>query len=236
MTGSERRGETARRARAQTTLPALAVALVLVTVLAGLGLSMADGAITGASRTPDERRAAAAIADHLVTTDGPLADRANVLNDSRVQRFDSDALRRTAPPAREYAVRVALDGRTVAETGSTVGGTTIHRLVLVETTTTHTLRPSFDSGATVTLPRRTRDVTLALAPPNGTRVWTVKSNARVRLHNDSGLTGRFQVSTVPYETTTLRFFYAGSLAAGDVIITSEAPRTTKARLTVTVDA
>lgn len=222
--------------RAQTSLQALGVALVLVAALAGLGLTMAEGAIEGAQRTPAERRAAAAIADHLVEPASPLTARANVLNRSKVRSFDAAALERAVPAAAEHDVRVSLAGEPVAATGSVGGGPTINRLVLVETPGTQTLRPPFEGATEVTLPRRTDSVTLTIDPPNGTTVSTVTSNARVLLHSDTGLDGRFTVDTVPYETTTLRFRYAGTLSAGDITIRYRAPQTTKARLTVTADA
>ncbi|GGO01481.1 MULTISPECIES: DUF7263 family protein [Haloarcula] len=219
--------------RAQTTLPAVGIALVLLTVVTALGLAMADSAITSADRTPDERRVAAATADLLVDADGPLTDRANVLSQSRVASFDAAALRRTAPPASEYAVAVELDGTRLAATGDTVDGTTIRRLVLVERRTRATVEPN---GTSVTLPRRAENATVTITPPPGTSVWTVRANDRVLLHNGSGLRGTFAVDLPTYETTQLQFQTAGQLPDGSVRITYDAPRTTKATLAVTVDA
>ena len=217
--------------RGQTTLPAVAVALVVLTVVTALGLFVADSAIVGADRTPGERRVAAVTAAQLVAADGPLAVRANVLNQSAVTEFDAAALGNLTGPG--YGATVTLDGATVAATDAAAGGTTIRRLVLVETTTAERIEPD---GTSVTLPRRARNVTLTLSPPDGTTVSTVRANDRVLLHNDSGLAGSFEVALSGYETTELRFQTAGTLPDGAIAVEYEAPATTKATLAVTVDA
>jgi hypothetical protein len=222
--------------RAQTSLPALGIALVLLTVVTGLGVAMADTAIAGADRTPDERRVAAAIADRFVAADGPLATRSNVLNQSRVSRFDRAALERSAPPAGEYAVSVEVADEEVASSGTVHSGTRISRLVVVESRETRTLTPDLATTDAVTLPRRSAQATITIAPPAGTTVWTVRANDRVVLHNRSGLNGSYEVPLVPYETTELRFQRAGRLESGNVTISYDAPRSTKESLVVTVDA
>lgn len=222
-----------RVGRAQTTLPAVAVALVVLTVVTGIGLAMADAAITGADRTPDERRVAAATAAQLVSPDGPIAERANVLNSSEVSGFDAAALTAVTPAASEYDIEVTLDDSRIAASGEPDGGQTIRRLVLVEERSVETLTPA---GTRVTLPRRADSATITLRPPDGTAVWTVRAGDRVVLHNNSGLRGTFEVSLPRYETTELRFQTAGALAEGDIQIAYDAPRTRKATLAVTVDA
>lgn len=217
--------------RAQTTLPAVAVALVLLTVVTAVGLFMADSAITGADRTPDERRVAASTAAHLVAANGPVSVRANVLNGSALAAFDAAALGNLTGPS--YAAEVRVDGATIAATDDATGGTTIRRLVLVETTSAERLEPD---GTSVTLPRRASNVTITLTPPDGTTVSTVRANDRVVLYNESGLDGSFEVQVSRYETTELRFQTAGGLTDGAVEVTYDAPTTTKATLAVTVDA
>jgi len=219
--------------RAQTTLPSVAVALVVLTVVTAIGIAMADSAITGAERTPDERRVAAATADQLVTADGPLGERANVLNSSLIATFDSARLQEITQSASAYDIDVRLDGTTVAASGNPTDGATIHRLVLVEETTEESLEPD---GTAVTIPQRADSATITLTPPDGASVWTVRANDRVLLHNESGLRGTFEVELVPYETTELRFQTAGSLSDDTVRVEYETPQTTKATLTVTVDA
>jgi hypothetical protein len=207
------------------------VALVLLTVVTAVGLFMADSAITGADRTPDERRVAAATAAQLVAADGPVSARANVLNGSALATFDAAALGNLTGSS--YAAEVRVDGTPIAVTDDATGGTTIRRLVLVETTSTERLEPD---GTSVTLPRRASGVTIILTPPDGTTVSTVRVNDQVVLHNESGLDGTFEIQVPPYQTTELRFQAAGGLPDGAVEITYDAPTTTKATLAVTVDA
>lgn len=229
-----RRALTAHSTRqAQTTLPAVAVALVLLTGVTALGLAMADTAITAADRTPDERRVAAATADRLVAPDGPLGTRANVLNKSRTAAFDGATLQKAAPATAEYDVEVRLGGEPIAISDDASGGTTLRRLVLVERTTEETLAPN---GTRVTLPRRVTNATITLTPPAGTTVWTVRANDRVLLSNQSGLRGSFDVELAQYETTQLRFQVAGVLDDDAIEIAYQSPQTTKATLAVTVDA
>jgi len=233
---TERRCVPANSPRAQTSLAALGIALVLLTVVTSLGIAIADTAIAGADRTPDERRVAAATADQLVAADGPLAARSNVLNQSQVDNFDRAALERSAPPASEYAVSVELADEEIARSGTVQGGTRISRLVVVEARERRTLTPDLTTTDAVTLPRRSAQATVTIDPPAGTTVWTVRANDRVVLHNRSGLHGSYEVPLVPYETTELRFQRAGRLEPGNVTIGYDAPRSTKETLVVTVDA
>jgi len=219
--------------RAQTTLPALGVALVLLTAVTGLALAMGDAAITGADRSPDERRTAAAVADALVAADSPVTVRANVLGQSKLETFDRRDLVTTAPPASEYAVRVGLDGTELASHGTVDSGTTIRRVVLLETETRETLEPQ---GTSVTLPRRTDRAEIRIDPPSGTSVWTVTAGERVVLHDESGLDGTYTVTLDPYETTRLGFQSAGGLEDGNITVSYDATQSTKATVAVTVDA
>lgn len=228
--------DSAGTGRAQTSLPSLAVALVLLTVVTGLGLTVADGTLTRHERSPNEQRLAAATAERLVAPDGPLTARANVLNASRVATFDRGRLVRTVPAARNHTVAVSLNGSRLASTGTPAGGTTVRRIVLVERRSTRTVTPNVSGTGSVTLPRRTATATVSISTPPGTQLWTVRANDRVVLHNRSGLGGTFTVSLVSYETTTLRFEGAGAVPRGSVTVTYAPPRTTKATVAVTVDA
>jgi len=221
--------------RGQTTFPALAVALVVLTAVTGLALLAADTAITAADRTPAERHAAAAVADRLVAASGPLAVRANVLNGSRVDRFDEHRLRSVVSPRSTRSISVDLDGRTLVRTGESAGGVTVERIVLVERHRTRRIHTDLGDGRRMTLPRRTSAATVTIDAPNGTDIWTVRAGKRVLLHNASGLNGSFDVSLVRTRTTTLVFRAAGDLSRADVTVAYDAPRTRKATLAVTVD-
>ncbi len=219
--------------RAQTTLPAVAVALVLLTLVTALGLGLADSAITSAERSPDERRVAAATAARLVAADGPVADRGNVLNGSRVDGFDAATLRAAVPATAGYAIDVDLGDDTVATTGNAERGTTIRRLVLLERTDTRSISPE---SRRVTLPRRATSATVTFSPGNGTAVRTMRVNDQVRLHDDSGLRGAYEVDLTAYRTTRIEFQTPGRVRNGTVHVAYETPRTTKTTLSVTVDA
>jgi hypothetical protein len=223
------------KARAQSSLPALAVALLLVTVVTGISLGMASGAITGADREPGERRVAVSLADGLVGAESPLTVRPNVLDESRVAGFDGTALRTAFPVTDDTAVRVSLAGQSLAATGSPTDGTTIRRLVIVEERTRETLTPALGWQRGVTLPRRSDRATLSLQPPPGTTVETVRANERVALHADSGLNGTYQVALSRFETTTFEFEANGPLPPGSVRIEYDSIESRKATLVVTAD-
>jgi len=221
--------------RAQTGLPALAIALLVLTVLTGLGLAVADGALTSAERNADERRVATSLADRLVAAESPLTERANVLNATRLNRLDASGVERSFPVADGRNFRLRVNGSTVATTGGVGGGATFRRLVVVERQQTRTLQPDLGSTRAITLPRRTTKATVDVSPPPNTTVTTVRANDRVLLRNTSGLAGQFEVALSRFETTRFRFESTGSLPAGSVTITYAAPETTKTSLVVTVD-
>lgn len=221
--------------RAQTGLHALAVALLALTVVTGVGLAVASGSLAGADRDASERRTATSLSSGLVAESSPLTDRANVLNASEVTALDADGLASAFPVAETVrGVRLELNDTTLAATGDLDGGTTVRRLVLVERRDTRTLTPSFDRHRSVTLPRRAGGATVTVQP--GTDVTRVRANDRVVLRNASGLTGTFTVELSRYETTTLEFGGSGPIADGDVTVEYEPATTVKARLGVTVDA
>ena len=225
-------GRSARRGQAN--LVAVGVALVVLTAVAGVSLVIADDALAGAQRDPGERRLAVGLSERLVAADGPLTDRGNVLNATHLQRLDGDRLQTLFPAAETGAVRVALDGDTLARTGDASGGTTVRRVVLVQERSTVTVTPPLRTGA-VSLPRRTPWVRLRIDPARAT-VRTVRANGRVVLHDPDGLTGTYRVRTSRFETTRLTVDATGPLREGDVVVTYAPAETTKAVLEVTVDA
>ena len=211
--------------RGQANLPALAVALLVVTTTAALAVVVADGAFTSAQRDAGERATAAAVADRLVAADSPLTERRNVLNASRL---DAGAVGSVVPD--ETAVRVAVDGDPIYERGDPTGPTA-RRVAVVAERQRVTLEPPLSSG-TVTLPRRSPRATIGIDP--GAGVETVRANGRVVLYDPAGITGEHEVNLSRYETTKLRF--DGSPEDDQVRVTYYPRRTTKGRLEVTVDA
>lgn len=222
--------------RGQTSLPALAIALLVLTVVTGLGLAIADGALASAERNADERRVASSLAQRLVASDSPLTERTNVLNHTRLNRLDGTRLRSLFPVADgTHDVLVRANETTVASTGAVSRGTTFRRLVVVEDEQNRTLRPALGRQRTVTLPRRTRGARLDITPPADATVTTVRANDRVLLRNSSGLSGQFDVDLSWFETTELRFQGTGQLPSGAITISYRTPETTKTSLVVTVD-
>ncbi|WP_135533607.1 DUF7263 family protein [Halostella pelagica] len=223
--------------RGQANMPALLVALLALTAVAGIGTLVADDAFGGATRDADGQRIATGLSERLVRADSPLADRANVLNGSETASLTAAELESLFPVVQNRSVRVSLDDETLAQTGRVDGGTTVRRIVLVERREAVTITPSLGSNSeqSVTLPRRTENVTVELSPPVGTTVRTVRANGRVVLHDDSGLSGTETVSVSRYETTALTFEATDRLPDGSVTVTYYPSQTRKAVLAVTVD-
>jgi hypothetical protein len=208
----------------------------MLTMVTGLGLALGEGALAAAERPVEERRVASGVAERLVSAEATVTRRANVLQHDRLADLNSSILATRYPVVEGYAVRVAAGDAAVATRGDPAGGTTIRRLVVVQTAANRTLWPTLSGGRSVTLPRRTERAIVELHPPNGSRVRTLRVNDRVLLHNTSGLTGRFTVDLSRFETTRLRFQGTGSVPNGSLGIHYSAPETRKTTLAVTVDA
>jgi hypothetical protein len=214
-----------RLVKGQTSLPAVAVALLLITTVAGLSVTIADASVRSAERDSDERATATATAETLIGGDSPLTERRNVLTERRIENETIGSL---VPSSVD--IRVAVDGRSVYERGDPIGGVTIRRIVLVADRQTVDLDTESESR-TITLPRRSPRATISLdADAN---IETVRANGRILLYDPGGLDGRYNVSLSRYETTTLRV--DGTPSAGGVGVTYYPRRTQKALLEVTVD-
>jgi hypothetical protein len=212
--------------RGQANLPALAIALLVVTTVAGLSVTIADSAFSTAQRDASERATASAVADRIIAADSPLTERRNVLNASRL----GDARLESILPD-SVDIRVTIDGRTVYERGDPSGGPTVRRLAVVAERQTVTIEPPLEFG-TVTLPRRSPQATLAI--DTASHIETVRANDRVVLYDPAGVNGTHEIELSRYETTAIRF--DGELQEGDVTVTYYPRQTTKARIEVTVDA
>ncbi|MFB6142907.1 MAG: hypothetical protein ABEJ30_06145 [Halorientalis sp.] len=220
--------------RGQTSLPALGVALLLLTTATGLGLAFAEGAFASAERDPGERRVAVALSERLVDPAAPLTDRANVLNRTSLGRLNERRLRARYPVVGNRSVRVRAGGDTVVAAGQPGGGSTVRRIVQVRTSQRRSYEPRLTTDNRTTLPRRTSRVRIRMAPPPATTVQTVRANGRVALHAPTGLRGTATIRVSRFETTTLRFVGTGNLSTGDVTVTYFPARTTKTTLEVTV--
>jgi hypothetical protein len=221
--------------RAQTSLPGLGVAFLLLTAAVFVGLVAAAGALGSADRAALDRQAAVGLSERLTADRAELTTRTSVLNGSRLGSLDAATLRSTYGLGSDTAVEVQLDGRTLATAGDPRAGRTVRRVVLVETRQRRGLTPAFTGAQRVTLPRRTDRVLVTLTPPPGTTVSEVRANGRVVLRDPGGLNGTYDVAVSPYETTTLRFETTGTLDRGSVRLAYFPEQTRPAELTVTVD-
>jgi hypothetical protein len=220
--------------RAQANLVALVAALVALTTVSTVAVVVANGALADATREPVERQSATALADRLVASDGPVSVRENVLNETRVDGLDADAVRDLAALPESADVRVRVDGETIVETGDVTGGTTVRRVALVVDRDPRTVTPGLDGRDRVTLPRRTPWVAVDVAPSAGD-VTTVRANGRVVLHDPDGLdAGRYRVNVSRRVTPTLSFAGA-DLATGAVDVTYAPADSRKVVVEVTVD-
>lgn len=222
-------------ARAQTSLPGLGVAFLLLTAAVFVGLVAAEGSLGSTDRAALDRQAAVALSERLTADRASLTTRPNVLNESRLAGLDAATLRSVYGLASDAAVRVDLDGRTLAAAGDPREGRTVRRVVLIETRQRRSLTPVFTGSRRVTLPRRTDRILVTLSPPPGTTVDEVRVNGRVVLRDPGGLGGTYDVAVSPYETTTLRFEATGDLDRGSVRVVYFPERTRPAELEVTVD-
>ena len=221
--------------RGQLSLPALGLAFLVLTAVVVLGVTVANGSAVAAERDALDRQAAVALSDRLVSGDGPLTTRPNVIDEAAIERINRTTLRTEYGLPSDSDARITLDGTKVVSTGPVDGGHSLERLVVVRERHNRTLTPAFAAGSSLTLPRRTDRVRLTVQPPSNQTVSTVRVADRVVLHNDSGLRGTFTVRPSRYETATLSFDSATPLSRGTVKLTYYPVETRKARLGVTVD-
>lgn len=228
--------------RAQTTLPSVAVALVLLTIPAVLGVVIADGSLVANERPAVERQTTVAVSDRLVSQTAPVTHRANVLDESKLRNLSVDRLRTKYGVPDDASIAVALGDETLVATDDVSDwpgpddGSSVERIVHVANETERTIVPTLTDAHAVTLPRRTANGTIDLSPGPDGNVSTVRANGRVVLHDEDGLEGAHDVRLSRYETTTLTFDVEGDLAADPVSITFRPLETYRSRLVVTLDA
>lgn len=221
--------------RAQLSLPALGLAFLVLTAVTVLGIAVADNAVVSSERSALDRQAAVALSDRLVSTDGPLAVRANVLDASAVAKLNQTSLRAQYGLSADADARITLDGDEIVSTGEVDSDPSIERLVVVEERRNRTITPSFRAGNSVILPRRTDRIQLSIRPSANATVSTVRIGERIVLHNKTGLYGKFVLSVSRLETAEISFESNTSLSSGSVSLTYYPVETRKARLGVSVD-
>lgn len=223
--------------RGQTSLPALAVALLLLVVSTLVAISVAGGELATAVDQRDalERQSVTSLSERLVAADSPLTTRANVVTADGLETLTVGELESRFGLDPESAVALTIDGDAVLSRGDTSQGTTIERIVLMENRSTRAITPRFESSRTVTLPRRSPTATLSISPSRNATVETVRANGHVLLRDTNGLRGQFRVDLSRFETVTLAFEGNGTLSPGSVTIEYRPSRTRKARLALTID-
>jgi hypothetical protein len=221
--------------RGQVELPAVGIALLLLTVTVVLGVAIADNAFTSAERSAVERQTAMGLSDQLVSEQSPLTNRQNVINASELSDLDGGTLRNQYGIPDGSDAEIRLGGEPVAVAGDPESGITIERIVLVERGQTRTIEASLAANTRIMLPRRTANATVEIAPKNGTTIRTVTVNRRVVLADSGGLDGRYQLAVSPYQTATFTFESSGSPPAGNTTIEYYPRETRKATLSVTID-
>lgn len=223
------------RSRAQSSLPALALSLLILSSVTVLSLAVADGAFSAAERDAGERHVASSVADRLVDASGPLTVRQNVLNGTGIDDLDANGLRNELGVIDDEAVRFSIDGDPVVSEPDARGGTTVRRIVSVRRTEQRSITPALGPNRAITLPRRSEELAIELHPSNGTTIHAVSANDRVLLWNRSGLDGEYEVELSRFETARLRFAGSGPLHEGNVTVEYPVEQTNRATLAVTVD-
>jgi hypothetical protein len=221
--------------RAQTNLVALTLALVLVTGATVVGVAVADGALVEADRNPIDRHAAGAVADRLVAADSPTTVRANALDATAVDDLNASRIETLAPPARDAALRITLDGEPVVERGVPRDGATVRRSVVVVSRSAPIRRSiNISRDSTVRIPRGVGRATVAVDPGPNTTIRTVRAGGRVVLYDGAGLDANATVHLSRYEPTTVAVD-PGTNATGRVAVTYRQPLVETHTLRVTVD-
>lgn len=221
--------------RGQTELPALGIAFLFLTVALLMTVAAADTGFSTAERDALERQTAVSLSEQLVDEQAAITARQNVLNESVLSQMSGINLSEEYGLDSEQAVRVQVGGETIAEHGDVTDGTTVERIVSIESQEVETLEPTFVDSLSVSLPRRTDAVTLTLDPPPETTIRSVRANNETVLKTENGLAGTFDLSLSMLSTTTLWFEAAGPMPRGSVEIEYLATETQKSTLTVTVD-
>jgi hypothetical protein len=220
--------------RAQTSLPALGIALVLLVSTTVFAVAVAEERLASSRDETLERESAAGLADSLVAADATVTRRANVVDPGALGTLDAAQLEGAHGLESTAGVQIRLDGQSVLSRGATEAGSTIERIVLVERRAARTIVPRFNATRVLTLPRRTPNATVTVATRDNATVTGILVDGRVVRRNPGGLAGSHVVQTSRYRTATLEFAGRGNLSRGDVSVTYYPARSRKATLSVTV--
>lgn len=221
--------------RGQANLPALAVAVVLLTTGTVTAVALGVDAFHAADRDPVDRRVAESVAERLVAGDSPLTRRRSVLDGPAIDSLNGTTLERVVPAASGRSVRVELGDRTVLSRGDPTGGTTVRRIVRVARPVEREREVDLATTREVRLRNRTGRVTLDVDPGPNTTVSTVRAGRRVLLHDANGLDGTATVRIPRTDRRTLSVA-ANENATGTLGLSYVRANASEAVLEVTVDA
>lgn len=221
--------------RGQTSLPALALAFLLLTGGLVVAITAAGSALDSAERPALDRQAAFALSERLVEPGASVTARANVLNESKLSGLTGPALHSQYGVGDDVAARVQVDEQVVASAGTPDDGVTIERVVVVERRQERTIEPALGWSRQLSLPRRTATLRVRIQPPANATVRGLRVDGQTRLWNTSGLRGTFDLPLSRAQAPTLEFDASGSLPRGSVRVHYYPTRTEKARLEVTLD-
>lgn len=221
--------------RGQANLLSVAVAVVVLTAATGVAVAVADQALADADRTPDDRRAARALADRLVAADAATTYRANVLRERRIRNLTAARVDTLAPTVNGTGVRVRLGEETVYRRGNVTDGWTVRRPVRAGNATDERRAVNLSARRTATVPAGVGRARVSVFPGSNTTVRTVRADGRVVMYDAVGVAGRSDVSVSRREPTRFRFGIVQN-ASGRAVVAYRTLRTRPTTLEVTVDA
>ena len=231
-------------ARGQANLLGFAAAVVVVATVTVTGVALASDALADADRRPAATHAAERAAAHLVDADAAHTRERNVLRADRTANLTLAGLDAAVPPVRGRPVSVTLGGDTLVERDGngnvdtarrTDAAAQVARRVRVERPVDRSVRVDLTDRGGVTLSDHTGRVAVRIDTRRTRTVRTVRADARVVLHDPSGLSGRYVVAVPETRPLTVSFESAGA-GPGTVRVSWTATDASVERLVVSVGA
>jgi hypothetical protein len=215
--------------RAQANLIGFAVAVIVVTTVAVVGVALANDAVADADRRPLATHAAERLADHLVAADAAHTRGPNVLRSRATANLTPAALDAAVPPLRNRSFRVSLGTETVVVRGhpsaAVAGGSAdrrgarVTRRVRIERAVERSTRIDLADRRAVTLRDHAGPVVVVVDPAPGQSIATLRAGDRIVLHDPDGLAGRYVVSVPQTRPLDLVFVTRGRPVVGGATAT-----------------
>jgi hypothetical protein len=209
--------------RAQANLIGFAVAVIVVTTVAVVGVALANDAVADADRRPLATHAAERLADHLVAADAAHTRGPNVLRSRATANLTPAALDAAVPPLRNRSFRVSLGTETVVVRGhpsaAVAGGSADRRGARIERAVERSTRIDLADRRAVTLRDHAGPVVVVVDPAPGQSAATLRAGDRIVLHDPDGLAGRYVVSVPQTRPLDLVFVTRGRPVVGGATAT-----------------